>query len=164
MTETDIWGLLVCLGDFGSCCFQVDRCPRYTKHCSLHSLTFLYTIVVSVLSGFRGFILQDTQRKVAVSFELYLSASLCRVLHFIFGEKTPNLSMCIVAGIFSRSINTSYTFQWERVGNMYERYVYIQGAFVPRQPKKLTPKWRLVWTGLKHLLALIHVYCSGKSR
>lgn len=89
------------------------------KTLKLHSWTFLYSIVISTLSGFRGFILQDTQRKVAVSFELYPSASLCGLLHFIFlGKKKmkKKMSVYIVAGIFSRSVNTSYTFQWERVG------------------------------------------------
>lgn len=68
------------LGEFGSCCLQVDRCPRCMKHVSLQLLTLLYAVAVFIFSGFVGFVLQDTQRKAVVSSELWLRASLSGVL------------------------------------------------------------------------------------
>lgn len=63
------------------------------------------------------------------------------VLHFILREEQwKNLSVYIVAGIFCLSVNASYNFQWERVGNAYERYVCTQRDFVLRQVKKPAPK------------------------
>lgn len=58
------------LGEFGSCCLQVDGCLRCMKHLSLQLLALLYAVAVFIFSGFVGFVLQDTQRKAAVSFEL----------------------------------------------------------------------------------------------